>query len=192
MPASLRWFGSPFLTRSLLLPASQTSLGHFRPIRSPVRLPARRPMCKPVLSGSRLSATLTPTARDRPDQSAGSSSRPRENVRLSPRWLSQLRPSRPRPAVWSSATSKVGSGRGAALELPLKRRISSLLLESMRGSISAVKPGRPGATACQMASSGQRMGGVSRGITALTQFFCWFFWGSFGPLCGCWNFYQTY
>jgi len=63
------------------------------------------------------------------------------------------RPSRPRPAVCCSATSSVGS------HWPLRaRRISSVLVESMVGSTSTVKPGNSGDTASQMASAGQRMG----------------------------------
>ena len=88
-----------------------------------------------------------PTTSDRPDQSAGCKGRPREKVRLSPRRLCQLRPSRPRPAVCCSATSSTGSGRGATLAEPRKRRISSLLVESISGNTSTVKPGKAGASA---------------------------------------------
>ncbi len=154
MPASLR---------SPRAPQSHRSLGHLRPTRSPA-LPSGF-----ALPGSRLSARLMPTTSDRPDQSAGCSGRPSEKVRLSPRRLCQLRPSRPRPALCCSATSSVGSGRGAMPGppplpegLPRKRRISSVLLESISGSTSTVKPGKPGATASQMASAGHWRG-VMRG-----------------------------
>ena len=83
----------------------------------------------------------------------GVSGKPSENVRdcgfpaLLP--LCQSRPRRPRPAVCRSATSKTGASWPARA-----RRMSSVLVESIWGSTSTVKPGRWGATASQMASAG--------------------------------------
>jgi hypothetical protein len=128
MPTSLRSF-------------THTSLGHLRPTR-----------CSPV--GSRLSATVTPTASDRPDQSAGASGRPSEKVSEADSSccgaLCQGRPSRPRPAVWRSATSSTGSTRPARA-----RRISSVLVESISATASTAKPGRSGATESAIRSSNQ-------------------------------------
>ena len=142
MPPSLR--SSP-------APPSHRSLGHFRPTRG-AALPGDGSM------GCRLSATLTPTASDRPDQSAGANGKPSENISESPGWLRQARPSRPRPAVCCSATSSTGSDCPARA-----RRINSVLLESTVGSTSTVKPGNCGTTASQMASAGQRSGALMPG-----------------------------
>ena len=138
---------------------SHKSLGHFKPM-----------WWAGAWAASRLSAKLTPTASDRPDQSTGASGIPNENIRLSPRWLCHWRPSRPRPALCCSATSSVGSSCPA-----LKRRISSVLVESIVGNASQVKPGRWGTTACQMASKGQRMGSMLSKGSLFQSFFLSFF-----------------
>ena len=164
--------------RSPAAPPSQRSLGHLSPTRAGWFAPSGGS------TGCRLSATLTPTASDRPDQSWGASGKPKDIISegsaptlaasraaLPPKgafaaWggpalltstpLCHTRPSRPRPAVCCSATSRVGS------HWPLRaRRISSVLVESMVGSTSTVKPGSSGDTASQMASAGQRIGDVA-------------------------------
>ena len=66
--------------------------------------------------------------------------------------LCHARPRRPRPAVCCSATSSTGSSCPARA-----RRISSLLVESISGRTSTVKPGSSGAACSQTASRGQLM-----------------------------------
>src|SRR3990167_471033 len=141
--------------RSPPLAPSHRSLGHFRPTRGTA----------PPAGGSagcRLSATLTPTASDRPDQFTGANGIPKENVSESPAWLCQARPMRPRPAVCCSATSNTGSTCPARA-----RRISSVLVESTLGNTSTVNPGSCGATASHRASAGQRSGALMPGCSAL-------------------------
>jgi len=131
MPASLRSW-------------NQMSLGHFK----------RK-------SGCKLCATETPATNDSPDQSEGDRGTPREKAREARgdafvASLCHWRPRRPRPAVCRSATSKAGSS------CPTRaRRISSVLVESIWGSTSTVKPGNAGSTASQIASDGHRMGVIT-------------------------------
>src|SRR6218665_2323023 len=148
MPPSLR---SPAAS------ASHRSLGH---------LSRRRAVWPPEGSmGCRLSATLTPTASDRPDPSLGASGSPRDRIQgavglavravsAAPAVLSgplcHVRPMRPRPAVCCSVTSSVGAHGPARA-----RRMSSLLVESMLGSTWTVKPGNSGDSASRSASVGQ-------------------------------------
>jgi len=85
-------------------------------------------------AGCKLLASDTPTAKDKPDQSAGASGKPNENVSAChaphPRChCANCRPSRPRPAVWRSATSKTGCRHAPARA----RRINSVLVESTCG-----------------------------------------------------------
>jgi hypothetical protein len=61
-----------------------------------------------------------------------------------------------------------GGGGLAALAAARQRRISSLLVESICGKTSTVKAGKRGATACQMASAGQRTGAFAAGLWPLT------------------------
>ena len=165
MPPSLR---SPWRALAGVRAASVShrSLGHLRPISGVCRSScgAQAPGAA-AFKADRLSARLIPTTSDRPDHSFGCKAIPSENIRLAARWLCHCRPSRPRPAVCCSATSSVGSVRGSiarppalSARRPLKRRISSVLVLSISGRISTVKPGKTGSTACQIASAGQRMG----------------------------------
>src|SRR5215472_2471503 len=86
IPASLRGASAP--------PAS-TSLGHFRLARTPAWASMAVTTATPVSSGSQpRAAGGTPPGRSST-----------ENVSAAPGWLCQLRSSRPRPAVCSSATS---------------------------------------------------------------------------------------
>src|SRR6185312_2038545 len=102
-------------------------------------------------SGCRLSATLIPTASDSPDQSGGASGRPSEKVSDAPGALRQGRPSRPRPAVCCSATSRTG-----AMCPSRARPIRSVLVESLSRSTSTLKPGRTAASARSIDRCGQR------------------------------------
>ena len=80
--------------------SSHRSLGHFKPMRGAAR-PVR-------LGGSSASASATPTASDRPDQSRGANGSASEKVSDAPALDCQLRPLRPRPRVCCSATSRQG------------------------------------------------------------------------------------
>ena len=101
----------------------------------------------------RAGALPAPTASDRPDQSAGASGRPREKVSESPGCAV---PGPAEPAAAGGLRARRPAAR--ARRWPARaRRISSLLLESISGRISTVKPGSSGATASQMASASQRI-----------------------------------
>src|SRR5204862_2221452 len=58
--------------------------------------------------GSSASASAAPIASDKPDQSGGVNGSASEQVSDAPTLDCQLRPQRPRPRVWSSATSRHG------------------------------------------------------------------------------------
>ena len=128
------------------------SLGHFRPRRRP--------------SGSSASTTASPTASDRPDQSARCSGSASENVSDEPGVECQRRPSRPRPAVWLMATSSCGNrsstrpprrspGACCTREALRRRSVSSLLVESSVCTTSIDSPGSSGTRACHNASAPQ-------------------------------------
>ena len=81
-----------------LRPSPRTSLGHLS------RMPAA-----PCPSSAR--ARATPTARLKPPRGrAGGKRHSREKVRLAPGAEYQLRPRRPRPAVWTSAPTTSPEG----------------------------------------------------------------------------------
>ncbi len=84
-------------TPAILSRPSSTSLGHFRRASTSKR--------------ASVSAITVPTASGRPTKACGGNSnfQASENVSVAPGSECQLRPARPRPAVWFSATSKVGS-----------------------------------------------------------------------------------
>ena len=95
---------------------------------------------------------LTPTASDKPDQCRGAIAKPMEKVNapFAVAALRHCRPSRPRPALWCSATSNTDA------RWPERaRRISSELVESMCATTSTEKPGSHGAAACSIARTGQ-------------------------------------
>ena len=106
--------------------------------------PSLRPSAQPEVVGpfegqpwmQRFQAGATPTASDSPDQSRGASGNLSEKASMPRRVRMPVTPMRPRPAVWRSATSSTVQSPGAA------RRISSVLVESISGRISTLKPGR--------------------------------------------------
>ena len=79
-----------------LLPSLSRSFGHFS--------------CTGTSCAASASASATPTASGRPSRRCGEPANfhASEKVSESPAADSQLRPARPRPALWCSATSRVG------------------------------------------------------------------------------------
>ena len=160
--------------------SSHKSLGHFSPSRG-----------GSSAEGSSASASASPTASDSPDQSAGDSGSESEKVSEAPALACQSRPSRPRPRVWCSATSRQGwvsparrpwgdagpgsppsssgAGRVAAVSRwppDWRARSSSrVFVESSRATTSTLRPGSSGSSCCHSASAPQLRWPVSA-ITA--------------------------
>jgi hypothetical protein len=124
-------------------------------------------------AGSSASAIATPTASDRPDQSAGLIGNESENVSEAPMLACQVRPRRPRPPVWCSATSRQGctsAARRPKAPLSMLRRTCTsssvggsartrarssraLLVETLRATTSTLRPGNSGSSRCHSASA---------------------------------------